>query len=86
MAYYSLHAYDADVWIPQFSGLMQANEIASDLRYAMEAENVETFRGVLQPMAAPVIASSSKPSPLLGEAVMMREVSSMPARAASTLA
>ena len=55
MAYFSLHAYDADVWIPQFSGLMQANEIASDLRYAMEAENVETFRGVLQPMAAPVI-------------------------------
>lgn len=55
MAYYSLHAYDADVWIPEFNGLMQADEVASDLRYAMEAENVETPRGVLQPMAAPQI-------------------------------
>ena len=55
MAYFTLHAYDADVWIPQFNGLMQAEEIASDLRYALDAENVETPRGVLQPMAAPEI-------------------------------
>ena len=53
MAYYSMHAYDADVWIPQFSGLRQSDDIASDLRFAIEAENVETARGVLQPMAAP---------------------------------
>ena len=52
MAYFSLHAYDADVWIPSFAGLSQAEDIASDLRFAMEAENVETPRGVLQPMAA----------------------------------
>ena len=51
MAYFSLHAYDADVWIPQFTGLRQAEDIASDLRFAMEAENVETPRGNLQPMA-----------------------------------
>ena len=55
MAYYSLHAYDADVWIPAFVGLKQDDEIATDLRFAIEAENVETDRGVLQPMAAPTV-------------------------------
>ena len=55
MAYYSLHAYDADVWIPYFSGMKQDDEMASDLRFAIEAENVETPRGVLQPMAAPTV-------------------------------
>lgn len=59
MAYFSLHAYDADVWIPSFAGLRQSEEIASDTRYAMEAENVETVRGVLQPMAAPEVLSAS---------------------------
>ena len=59
MAYYTLHAYDADVWIPSFNGLRQSDDIASDLRYAMEAENVETPRGVLQPMAAPEVLSDS---------------------------
>lgn len=59
MAYFTLHAYDADVWIPSFAGLRQAEEIASDLRYAMEAENVETVRGVLQPMADPVVLDYS---------------------------
>lgn len=51
MAYFSLHAYDADVRIPGFVGLKQNDEIASDLRFAMEAENVETPNGVLQPQA-----------------------------------
>ena len=55
MAYFTLNAYDANVWIPSFTGLMQASEMASDLRYAVRAENVETPRGVLQPMAAPEI-------------------------------
>lgn len=59
MAYYTLHAYDADVWIPSFLGLRQAEEIASDLRYAIVAKNVETPRGVLQPMAAPEVLSYS---------------------------
>ena len=51
MAYYALHAYDADVRIPGFVGLNQSDEIAVNLAYAMEAENVETPRGVLQPQA-----------------------------------
>lgn len=51
MAYYKLHAYDADVRIPFFGGLRQCDEIASDLSYAAEAENVETPNGVLQPQA-----------------------------------
>ena len=52
MAYYSLHAYDADVWIPSFVGL---NEYGAgdnvDVRYAVEVQNVETPGGVLQPAA-----------------------------------
>lgn len=55
MAYYSLHAYDADVWIPEFGGLKQDDEVSSDLRFAVAAENVETKHGVLQPMAAQTI-------------------------------
>lgn len=55
MAYFTMHAYDADVWLPSFTGLRQAEEMASDLRYAIDEENVETPRGVLQPMAAPEI-------------------------------
>lgn len=59
MAYFTLHAYDADVWIPSFAGLRQSEEIATDTRYAMEAENVETTRGVLQPMAEPTVLDST---------------------------
>lgn len=53
MAYFSLHAYDADVWVPEFRGLNQADvDLNPDTRFAAEAENVETPRGVLQPQAA----------------------------------
>lgn len=53
MAQWSMHAYDADVWIPEFRGLNQADTgMRPDLRFASEAENVETPRGVLQPAAA----------------------------------
>jgi len=53
MAYFSMHAYDADVWIPSFLGLNQADTgLNPDIRYAAEAENVETPHGVLQPQAA----------------------------------
>lgn len=53
MAYFSLHAYDADVWVPQFRGLNQAEiDLNPDMRFASEAENVETPLGVLQPQAA----------------------------------
>ena len=53
MAYFSLHAYDADVWLREFRGLNQADEMMNpDIRFAAEAENVETVHGVLQPQAA----------------------------------
>lgn len=55
MAQFSLHAYDADVWIEGFRGLNQAVEINGDLRYASEEYNVETPHGVLQPMADNVV-------------------------------
>ena len=53
MAYFSLHAYDADVWIREFRGLNQADiSLNSDPMWAAEEENVETLHGVLQPQAA----------------------------------
>lgn len=52
MAYFSLHAYDADVWLPQFMGLHQHDEsLNTDIRYATDVLNVETPNGVLQPHA-----------------------------------
>ena len=56
MAYFSLHAYDADVFIPSFSGLNQYGAgVDGDVRAAVEENNLETPAGVLQPMAAPEI-------------------------------
>ena len=56
MAYYSLHAYDADVWVPAFLGLRQQDEsLNTDVRFATDVLNVETPNGVLQPHAAPEI-------------------------------
>lgn len=53
MAYYALKAYDADVFLSSFLGLQQAGDsVGLDIRYAVEAENVETPYGVLQPQAA----------------------------------
>ena len=53
MAYFAMHAYDADVWVRQFKGLLQADEsLNTDPAYAAEAVNVETPNGVLQPHAA----------------------------------
>ena len=53
MAYFSLHAYDADVWLSEFKGLNQAAVMMnSDIRFAAEEENLETIHGVLQPQAA----------------------------------
>ena len=52
MAYFSLHAYDADVWLPAFFGLKQQDEsLNPDIRFATEVRNVETPNGVLQPHA-----------------------------------
>ena len=52
MSYFSLHAYDADVWIRQFLGLRQQDEsLNTDPQYATDVLNVETPNGVLQPHA-----------------------------------
>lgn len=52
MAYFSLHAYDADVWLREFKGLNQMDEsLNTDPRYATEVMNMETPGGVLQPSA-----------------------------------
>ena len=63
MAQFSLHAYDADVWIEGFKGLNQAGEFG-DLRYASEEYNVETPHGVLQPMAGNEVIFNGDPDPL----------------------
>ena len=56
MAYFSLKAYDADVFLTSFLGLQQAGDgVGTDIRYAMECKNVETPFGILQPEAAPII-------------------------------
>lgn len=53
MAYFSLNAYDADVRLPEFKGINQADiSLNPDVRFAAEAENVETPLGVIQPQAA----------------------------------
>lgn len=60
MAYFSLNAYDADVYINSFAGLMQSGDgVNVDTRFALEAENVETPKGVLQPKARMGILSGS---------------------------
>ena len=53
MAYFSLHAYDADVWLQEFRGLNQTDDgMNQDIRYAAEEKNLETINGTLQPRAA----------------------------------
>lgn len=53
MAQYSLNAYDADVFIPEFRGLMQYGDpTGGDLRYSPDCLNIETVGGVLQPVPA----------------------------------
>lgn len=60
MAYFSLHAYDADVWLPSFAGLNQYGPgMDGDIRYAVEEKNLETPAGVLQPMAAQTVLEAS---------------------------
>lgn len=58
MAYFSLHAYDADVWVPAFLGLRQQDEsLNPDVRFATDVLNVETPNGVLQPHAGHTVLS-----------------------------
>lgn len=63
MAQVSLHAYDADVFVPEFLGLKQNDtSLYPDLRFAAQAENVETPNGVLQPRAANVVLDGEFPN------------------------
>lgn len=63
--YNKIGAYEATSVIPEFKGLMQYGDgIGTDPRFAVEAKNVETFGGVLQPAAACVLLSPSLPSPI----------------------
>lgn len=56
MAYFSMRAYDADVFLSAFAGLQQYGPgLDGDIRFAVEEKNVETPAGVLQPQAAPTI-------------------------------
>lgn len=51
-SFFSLGAYNANVWIPQFRGLNQSDVLMNpDTQYAAEEENLETINGILQPMA-----------------------------------
>ena len=51
MAQFKMNAYDADVFIPRFKGLISnGNDPDGDLQYAVEAENVDTTDGFLQPL------------------------------------
>ena len=55
MGQYSMNAYDADIYLRQFRGLISnGNDPDGNLEYAVEAENVDTTDGFLQPAADPV--------------------------------
>lgn len=55
MGQYSMNAYDADIYIRQFKGLISnGNDPDGNLEYAVEAKNVDTTDGFLQPAADPV--------------------------------
>ena len=61
MAYYSLHAYDADVWISRFAGLNKtATEVNGNPMFAEEECNLETPNGVLQPRAGMLVMSGGE--------------------------
>ena len=63
--------YETDVKIPVFSGLMQHGDgINIDLRYAVDAANVETPGGVLQPMSAHSLLTASTPKKIETLAVL----------------
>lgn len=61
----SLGAYDADIRIPSFMGLMQYGDgLNGDVRYATNARNVETRGGVLQPCAKCELLIPELPDPI----------------------
>lgn len=51
MAQYSMNAYDADIYIPGFKGLMPyGDQMGTDLRYSPDCMNVESVGGDLRPI------------------------------------
>lgn len=72
-SYNTLNAYDANVRIPEFKGLMQYGDgLNSDPRYASEARNLETKGGVLQPVAACEVMPPALPAPIETLALLHR--------------
>lgn len=61
----TIKAYDADAHIPEFRGLMQYGDgINQDPRYAVEAYNMETPAGVLQPAASCTLLTPTLVKPI----------------------
>lgn len=63
MAFFKLHAYDADLFLPDFLGVRQNDEsMNADIRFAEEEQNLETIRGTLQPAPEHDILPGGLPS------------------------
>ena len=63
--YSTINAYDADARIPEFRGLMQYGDgINHDPRYAVQAYNMETPAGVLQPAASCLLLEATLTNPI----------------------
>lgn len=63
--YNSIGAYEATSVIPEFKGLMQYGDgIGTDPRFAVDARNVETVGGVLQPAAKCSLMTPSLTNPI----------------------
>lgn len=61
----SLNAYDADVRIPSFLGLMQYGDgINQDPRYATDCRNINTDGGTLKPFGACIALAGELSSPI----------------------
>lgn len=68
-----MSAYDTSTYIQSFAGLMHYGDgVDSDMRYAREAENVETQGGVLKPMAAPTLMDGTVASKIETLAMLHR--------------
>lgn len=71
--YNVINAYDADIRIPEFKGLMQyGDSLNADPRFAVEEFNVETTGGVLMPCAACTLLPATLPAPIETLALLHR--------------
>lgn len=79
MAQISINAYDADVFIPEFKGLMQyGDQMGGDLRFSPNCMNVETPGGVLQPSGVFSFMDVGFEEAVSGEATLMRFYNTLP--------